>query len=250
MIGEFGEKLFGKRLTLHKWIDLPLRAIKYILLAFFIYIIFFAMDALSLRIFLDSPYNTAADIKMWYFFADISQFSLIVISVLFFLSIIIRNFWCRYLCPYGALLGIFSLLSPNKIKREKDACINCSLCTKACPSRIKVEKAKYVFSDECTSCLNCVDACPVSNTLNVKSLLTKKNLKKKRITYGIVTIFISITGLGILTGNWNNKVTVEEYKILYRNIENLGHPTSTSEVRNLKESKNPNKKNYDVIRTR
>ncbi len=104
LIGAFGEKLFKKKIRLPKFLDFPLRSLKYLLLAFFIYAIFFLMSELAIKAFLDSSYNLVSDIKMWYFFADISRFSLIVISVLFLLSIIIRNFWCRYLCPYGACL--------------------------------------------------------------------------------------------------------------------------------------------------
>ncbi|MCF8432071.1 MAG: 4Fe-4S binding protein, partial [Melioribacteraceae bacterium] len=160
-IADFGDKiqkkLFKKVYRLPRWLDYPLRSLKYLLLGFFVYSIFFTMSTIALRMFLDSPYNLVADVKMWYFFADISKTSLIVISVLFFLSIFIRNFWCRFLCPYGALLGIFSLLSPQKITRDPISCIDCALCAKACPSNIKVDKVKTVFSDECSTCMSCVD---------------------------------------------------------------------------------------------
>ena len=49
-------------------------------------------------------------------------------------SVFVQNFWCRYLCPYGALLGLTSLLSPLRIRREPAACIDCAKCAKACPS--------------------------------------------------------------------------------------------------------------------
>jgi polyferredoxin len=89
------------------------------MLGFLVYSVFFLMTDLAVKAFLDSPYNQVSDIKMYYFFANISQFSLIVISVLFLLSIVIRNFWCRYLCPYGALLGISSLLVLQRLKETR-----------------------------------------------------------------------------------------------------------------------------------
>ena len=70
---------------------------------------------------------------MYYFFAEITPFALTVIVGLVLLSIPIRGFWCRYLCPYGALLGILSLLSPQKIKRNPTTCIDCGKCAKVCP---------------------------------------------------------------------------------------------------------------------
>jgi len=234
LIGDFGErvwkKLFKRKLTLPKYIDIPLRSLKYLLLGFFIYAIFFLMTDAAIITFLDSPYNLVADLKMFNFFAELSGFALTALTVLFVLSIFIRNFWCRYLCPYGALLGLFSFLSPNKIVRNKVSCINCGLCTKACPSLIKVDKASVVLSDECSSCLNCVDVCPVADTLNVKNIIVKKTVPKKAIAVIIVVLFMLITGIGMITGNWQNDIPKEHYIIHYERMNSYGHPTGTKEV--------------------
>ncbi len=229
-LGKFGERLFGK-LRLPALFDYPLRSLKYLLLGFFIYSIFFLMSEAALKAFLDSPYNLVADIKMYYFFADISRTALVVISVLFFASIFIRNFWCRYLCPYGALLGIVGLLSPNKITRNASSCIDCAKCAKACASFIPVDKVKTVWSDECSSCIQCIDACPVADTLEMKSLLNKKSIPKKKIAVAVVGLFMLITGLGMVTGNWQNDITTQEYLQHMEYLDSYGHPTSTSDVR-------------------
>ncbi|AFN74339.1 putative electron transport protein [Melioribacter roseus P3M-2] len=236
-IGDFGEKiwhkLFKKRIKLPRFIDYPLRSLKYLLLGFFVYAIFFSMTINALKAFLDGPYNLVADIKMYYFFANISRFSLTVIAVLFVLSIFIRNFWCRYLCPYGALLGLISFLSPLKIKREAKSCIDCGLCAKACPSFIKVDKVDTVRSDECSMCLSCVDACPVADTLYVQTKVTDKKISKKIVVLAVITTYIAITGIGILTGHWKNNISGKEYIILHEQIDNLGHPTSTADIEKL-----------------
>lgn len=223
MLGNVGEKIFKRKIKIPKFLDYPLRSIKYLLLSFLFYSVFLLMNEFALKAFLDSPYNVVADIKMYYFFAKISRFSLIVIGILFLLSIIFRNFWCRYLCPYGALLGFVSLFSPNKIKRNNVTCIDCEACTKACPSFIKVHKVNSVLSDECTSCLSCVDACPVKNTLKLKPVFGEKELKKKFTPIIIVAIFLLATGFAILTGYWQNNVSKEEYLMHYQNIEKLNH---------------------------
>ncbi|MFA3783999.1 4Fe-4S binding protein [Melioribacteraceae bacterium 4301-Me] len=238
-IGDFGEKvikkIFKRKIKLPSYIDYPLRSLKYLLLGFFIYAIFFAMSASAVKLFLDSEYNKAADLKMYYFFANISQFSLIVISSLFVLSIFIRNFWCRYLCPYGALLGLISFFSPTKIKRNPVSCIDCGLCAKACPSFIKVDKVKTVISDECSMCLSCIDVCPVKDTLDVKVNFTKKKISKKVVAFGVVAIYIAIISIAMISGNWKNKISKEEYSILNKNINILTHPTSTAEIRKMNE---------------
>lgn len=236
LIGDFGEKIFKKKIKLPKFLDFPLRSLKYLLLGFFTYSIFFLMTKASLRAFLDSPYNLVADVKMYYFFADISQFAFTIIAALFVLSILIKNFWCRYLCPYGALLGIASLLSPVKIKRNITTCIDCNLCAKACPSNIRVDKVKTVFSDECTSCLNCIDACPVADTLNLHLFIPqKKKVSKKLAAAVIVLIFVIVTGMGMVTGNWQNSISKDEYLQHYKNMGSYGHPTGTEGFKKLNE---------------
>jgi polyferredoxin len=231
LIGDFGKKIFRKDLKLSKFLDYPLRSLKYLLLGFLFYSVFFLMSTTALLAFLDSPYNLVSDIKMFYFFADISRFALIVLGILFLLSIVLRGFWCRYLCPYGALLGITSLLSPNKIKRNPISCIDCGLCNKACPSFIKVDKVKTIISDECTTCLNCVDVCPVENTLQLETIGMKKKINKKFVAIGVVLIFMLITGYGIITGKWQNNISEKEYLELYKNMDSFGHPTGTEAVK-------------------
>lgn len=244
LIGDFGKKIFKKDIKLPKFLDYPLRSIKYLLLGFLFYAVFFLMSVTALQAFLDSPYNLVSDVKMFYFFADISRFSIIVIGILFLMSIMLRGFWCRYLCPYGALLGITSLLSPNKIKRNSVSCIDCGLCNKACPSFIKVDKVKTVISDECTSCLNCVDVCPVENTLQLETIGTKKKISKKLVAIGVVSIFILVTGYGMLSGNWQNNISKDEYLILYKDMNTYDHPTGTEAVKKFNED--ALKKNQDL----
>jgi polyferredoxin len=246
IIADVWKKIFKENVQLPKWLDYPLRSLKYLMLAFLVYSVFFIMSSVAVKAFLDSPYNLISDIKMWYFFAGISRFSLIVVGILFLLSIPIRGFWCRFLCPYGALLGFTALLSPTKIKRNTGNCIDCNLCNKACPASIKVDKVKTVISDECTTCLNCVDVCPVKNTLQLEAIPVAKKISKKYAAATIVSLFMIITGAGILTGNWQNDVTQEEYLFHYDKMNSYGHPTSTESVEKFNREVNK-KKNKGIV---
>ncbi len=214
----FGRKLFGKNIVLPRWLDYPLRSIKYLLLLFFAYIIW-SMSIDGLQFFIQSPYNQVADVKMYYFFARISTFALWTIIILAILSVFIKNFWCRYLCPYGALLGITGLFSPLKITRNTTTCIDCELCTKVCPASIRVHALKKVRSDECMSCLECVQICPVKNTLEVQP--PAGNAKVPGWIFGLLVagVFVGITGLAMLAGHWQNSITKAEYLNHFRNIE-------------------------------
>jgi len=252
LIGDFGEKLFKNKIKIPKWLDYPLRSLKYIMLGFLFYAVFVLMDLTAVKAFLDSPYNQVADLKMYYFFADISKTALIILASLFIFSIIIRNFWCRYLCPYGALLGLVSFLSPHKIKRNPVSCIDCGLCAKACPSKIKVDKVITVLSDECNTCLSCIDACPVADTLDLKSIYTKKKISKKAVAISVVSIFMAVTGIGMLTGHWQNNITPKEYLVHYKLMDSYGHPTGTAAVKEFNDESNKNylPNNHKILKTK
>jgi polyferredoxin len=204
-------KIFDRQLKAPKWLDYPLRSLKYLLLFFFIWAVFFEMNENILHTFIYSPYNRVADIKMLHFFTHMSATTFWVLAILVALSLAVPYFWCRYLCPYGALLGALSWLSPFKIQRREETCIDCVKCTKVCPANIKVHTANRVFSDECHSCLQCVDVCPVKDTLYLSLRPKKYILSRKIYAFSIVIVFI----LGVLVarvGNrWHNSISDEEY---------------------------------------
>lgn len=213
-----GKKVFGKNRSIPRWFDYPLRSLKYLLLLFFAYSIM-RMDVPTLKEFIYSPYNKVADIKMYLFFAHLSSFALWTLIIIALFSIVIKNFWCRYLCPYGALLGFLSFLSPLKITRRAATCIDCELCTKACPSSINVHKAKKVLSDECMSCYTCVEICPVKDTLVMSAGSKGKSIPSQIFGFLLLGIFLVVTGLAMLTGHWHNSISKDEYLKRIQNIE-------------------------------
>lgn len=213
---KLGRKLFGKKFVMPfgwkmpRWLDYPLRSLKYLLLLFFVNAILISMNTEALREFINSPYNKIADVKMLLFFVGMSRFTAGVIILLAVVSIFISNFWCRYLCPYGALLGALSFPSPVKIKRNKSTCDDCMACTRVCPAMINAHKAGIVRSDECTSCLSCVRACPIDNTL-YPAIYGKKKLNARTVAVGVLAIFLIFWIGGRVTGYWKNNVTNQEY---------------------------------------
>jgi len=225
-LGEFGKKIFGKNFKIIKFLDYPLRSLKYLLLLFFLYAIF-SMSVNSLYSFLESPYNKIADIKMLLFFMNMSKFTAIVLIVLVIASIFIYNFWCRYLCPYGALLGIISYFSPFKIRRNKETCTDCKACTGICPSYILVHKLDVVKSDECMSCLKCSSVCPVSNTLEYKLIKSKINIDSKKLIFGILILYFGIIFFAMISGLWKSSVSDFEYMRHVKNLNSFiySHPS-------------------------
>jgi polyferredoxin len=194
----------------------------FLLLGFFLWAVW-RMDGPMLEAFLDSPYNAVADVRMYLFFAHLSGQALGVLLVLAGLSLLVRNVWCRYLCPYGALLGLLSLASPLRVTRAKATCIDCERCTRACPSGIQVHRAGRVASDECTACYRCVSACPVKDTLEMRAPVGKA---VAGWVFGLLAagLFVAVTGLAMLSGHWRTSVSPGEYLQLIPAADALGHP--------------------------
>jgi NAD-dependent dihydropyrimidine dehydrogenase PreA subunit len=81
------------------------------------------------------------------------------------LSLLFDRFFCKYLCPMGAFLGLVSKIGLFKVKRNTATCIDCMACDKACPVNIPVQSLEKVKTAECLNCGECINACPVRNTL-------------------------------------------------------------------------------------
>jgi len=78
------------------WLDYPLLSFKYLLLAFFSWIILVAMDLAAIEAFMDTPYNLVVDARMLLFFIAPSATTIWVVSILVIGSFFLRNFWCRW----------------------------------------------------------------------------------------------------------------------------------------------------------
>ena len=215
-----GSKIFGKNFALPRWVDYPLRSIKYLLLLFFVYAVF-AMSLDDLKTFLYGSYNKIADVKMLYFFTKMTAFTFWVLVALMVLSLFVKNFWCRYLCPYGALLGFLSVFSPLKVTRNPDSCTGCADCTDACPANIQVHQKQRIRSDECMSCVACIEACPEPDTLKLR-LNKKSKFSLPAWAYAAIVIglFLLFTGVARLTGHWKNSVSPTEYHQLINDMDN------------------------------
>ncbi len=79
-------------------------------------------------------------------------------SVMVSISLVDR-FWCRYLCPIGAMYGPTNKFSLTDIEFKEDACIHCQKCISTCPMGINPKEDKLDM--ECVRCGRCIDACPV-----------------------------------------------------------------------------------------
>jgi polyferredoxin len=82
----------------------------------------------------------------------------IIFAVSLVLFIIIYRPFCKYFCPYGAVLSLFNLISPYRYRIDKEKCIDCNKCKKVCKMNVDVHKTPNHL--ECIRCGKCKKACP------------------------------------------------------------------------------------------
>jgi polyferredoxin len=199
-----------RNLRLPGWLDIVLRGVKYLLLAFFVCSIAIMMSPTALQSFIQSDYHKLADVRLMYFFLHISPTALSIITILMAASIVLRNPFCRFLCPYGALLGLASLLSPLRVSRDSERCVSCGACNQVCPSTIDVMHKTSVATPECIGCWRCINHCRFNEALTMRAA---GRIKVSGVVFAalVVLLFWGGSQLGKATGHWQSAITVEDY---------------------------------------
>jgi len=126
----------------------------------------------------------------------------VLFLVILFLNRIKPRFWCRTLCPLGALLGIFSRTSVLGLEKDKEKCTDCKLCAAKCQGAASPKPDQQWENAECLMCFNCFDACP-EDALAFRFRSPKPNRKPdvgRRALLGGLLAGISIPLLGRLDG--------------------------------------------------
>jgi polyferredoxin len=211
LLWKIWKRLFGRNVRPPRPLDIAMRVLKYLLLAFFIFSIFWAMDPEQVVAFIISDYNKVADVRLLDFFLHPSAVPFAVILLLVVLSLPLRIPFCRFLCPYGALLGLLARLSPVKVTRNKESCTACGACNGACPSHIPVMEKRRVSSEECIGCWSCISHCPAPGALEMKAVGMKKGMGIFLFAILVVSIFYGGTLVGRLTGHWHTAVSLGDY---------------------------------------
>jgi polyferredoxin len=222
---QLGQSVFGRTFLLPRWLDIPLRGIKYLLLALFLYLVV-TMPVPQIRQFLESPYGLIADVKMLDFFRRMGQATAITLAVLLVGSVFLRNFWCRLMCPYGALMGLVALVSPTRIRRNADACIDCAKCAVACPAGLPVDTSASIRSAECTACMSCVNVCPAVGALDLTVGLGRSSfsLQPWMVATAILAVFLGIVGYAQIMGFWHTDLPDATYFELVPKAADFAHP--------------------------
>jgi polyferredoxin len=217
-----GRQTFGRNFRLPRWADVALRSLKYVLMGMFLYAVG-SMSVSGIRAFLEGPYGIVDDVKMLNFFRYLGLGGGAAIAAIVIASVFVQNFWCRYLCPYGALMGLAGMASPLRIRRVENLCIDCGKCAKACPSALPVDQLVQIRSAECTGCMQCVAECPAAGALYLAAPL-RRRVPAWAVAAGVAAIFLGICGYAKATGYWHTDLPSQLYLELIPHANEFTHP--------------------------
>lgn len=164
-IGKLGKKVFKKRYNHF----VPVRLdgyMRYFRILVMIWVIYMTAKT-GLLVFTNvDPYY--ALFNFWT--GEVAIQALVILALTTVGSLFVERPWCKYLCPYGALLGFTNKFKLFKLYRNENTCISCDMCRKSCPMNIDVANLKKVTDLQCISCFECTseNTCPIPETVEIK----------------------------------------------------------------------------------
>jgi len=155
----------------------------------------------ALAVWVDYPGSRPEAI--FFRFAPIAFF---IFAAIIALSSLTRRFWCRYICPLGALLALLSRWAPVK-KRVGPACNDCGLCIRSCRMSAISEDPHIYRAGECVTCHECISICPTGaiSYLPAKANLSAEpplDLSRRRL---VQAAGLGVASLLLLKADWGAK---------------------------------------------
>jgi len=204
------------------------QCIKYFILVFFLFMAAFPSIAASLQVGLLDPIPLITRSFNLIFlpivdrsvnFVSVSDrfyvggwliFAIFLIAVL--LNLTIPRFYCRFICPLGALFGIINRFAIWRIGKRQNECVNCKLCEKSCEGGC--EPAGKMRISECVLCFNCLDDCG-ENIISYQTQpslageITNPDISRRGFVLSLASGIFAIPAVrlsGKLGSNWYHKV--------------------------------------------
>lgn len=195
IFGWIGSRFIRKRPLVPRAVDRLARYLKYAVLAVFTV---WTWQAATLVMRPYDPWAAFAHLSSQDLLAEFSV-GVTVLAVSLAGSLVYERFFCKYLCPTGALLGLLSKISLFGVRRDAYTCTSCSACDKACPMNLTVSEMGVVDSPECISCNECVNACPVQGALEVRASGANR-IPSSLVTGAVAAVLVAAVGISTVAG--------------------------------------------------
>jgi polyferredoxin len=161
-VSHFGRKYFRRRFNhfVPARLDKGLRYLRYVVLAWVLY-----MTAVTGKLIFAEFDPYFALFNFWT--SEVAIIGLVILVLTLALSFFVERPWCKYACPYGAVLGLTNLFRVFSIRRNSATCKADGACSILCPMNIPVDSQTVVRNHQCISCLECTSeaVCPVAKTV-------------------------------------------------------------------------------------
>lgn len=164
LVWRLGRRLHLPELRVPARLDKHLRWGRFLVLAV---VIWFSVSTAKLWFADYDPYLAIFGLDWLFNPGGMAVVGVAVAGVMLIGSSLVNRLWCRYLCPLGGVLSVVSRFSLLRVRRNQDACTDCTLCDRPCPVGLQVSAAAPAVSADCIGCLDCVATCPVKGALSV-----------------------------------------------------------------------------------
>jgi Polyferredoxin len=213
LIYSISKKVFKTKFKVNEKVDSVLKYAKYVILVFII-IISWTMGSSILES--TSPWDVFGQITN---ISNIISNLLIGLILLFLITIgaaFIERFFCRYLCPLGAVFAIISKIGIVKINKPKADCGKCRACTVNCSMGLKLYKVNGARGGDCINCLKCTEVCPRNNAnVNILGQDVNQNLAGTVAMAAMLGIYglsnfeaDALTNSGVISNQTENSISV------------------------------------------
>ncbi|HKZ43604.1 MAG TPA: 4Fe-4S binding protein [Anaerolineales bacterium] len=164
--GKIGKKIFKRRYNhfLSGKLDSILRYLRYLVLTWVLYV-----TAYSGKLIFSEYDPYFALFNFWT--SEVAISGVVILFITLALSLVVERPWCKYACPFGAVLGLSNLIRIFKIRRVESTCKLDGACDITCPMNIAVSEKTIVRDHQCISCLECTSEakCPVAQTVTLSA---------------------------------------------------------------------------------
>ncbi|MDH4241410.1 MAG: 4Fe-4S binding protein [Phycisphaerae bacterium] len=241
-LGNRNTKL-AKRIRLNKY--RKAQRIKYLILIFFLFMAAFPslgatlqtglldpipLAARSFQLLLSIADRTVNFVSTTPRFYEGAWLILLIFFTAVFLNLLIPRFYCRFICPLGALFGILSRFAIWRIGKNQNECSNCKLCERSCEGAC--EPSANIRITECVLCFNCRQDCKdelisFQTTPSLAGEITNPDISRRGFMLSLTGGVIAVPAIRLsneLGDNWYHKVirppgALEEKEFLKRCIK-------------------------------
>jgi len=139
--------LLGVGLVMAAWLSVPVLA----------YIYPPAIVSREVHDLVFGMFDRAEEGRLGFWAGGLTWMSLLIVGIIVFELLISRRWWCRYICPGGALYGLLGALRPVRVKLRESKCTRCADCVAVCP--VGLNPMENRMGIDCDSCGVCISSC-------------------------------------------------------------------------------------------